>query len=42
MKTLLENVTELIGSKRAETKIAYNGNDERIVIALEKVLKLTQ
>ncbi len=42
VKSLLESVTKPIDSKYGETRLVYEGDDERIVGALEKVLKLTK
>jgi len=39
---LFEKVTASIDSKYGETKLIYDGNDERIVAALEGVLSFTE
>jgi len=42
VKKLIKNVMVPIDSKYGEAKLVYDGADERIVAALEKVLKLTE
>lgn len=42
IKNLLEKMTASIDSKNGETKLIYEGYDERIVAVLESVLKLTE
>jgi hypothetical protein len=42
VKTLLENFTTSMDSKYGEAKLVYEGNDNRVIVALERVLKLTE
>lgn len=42
VKTLLEGVITSIDSKYGESKLVYEGSDERVVTALESIMKLTE
>jgi hypothetical protein len=42
VKNLIEDVILSINSKYGESKLVYNGFDERIVTALESIMKLTE
>ena len=42
IRTLLERVIASIDSKYGESKIVYEGSDERVVTALESIMKLTE
>jgi hypothetical protein len=42
VKTLIENMISSMESKYGEVKLVYDGSDERIVTALERVMKLTE
>jgi hypothetical protein len=42
VKTLLKGVITSIDSKYGESKLVYEGSDERVVTALESIMKLTE
>lgn len=42
VKTLLKGVIASIDSKYGESKLVYEGSDERVVTALESIMKLTE
>ena len=41
-KALYSEIASCVSSKFGESKVIYDGNDERIIAALEKVLKLAE
>ena len=42
IKALLEGVITSIESRYGESKLVYEGSDERVLTALESIMKLTE